>query len=254
MMSIIINPGIKKYQFADEEIPSSQSSYMYPLEYMSNRNQPIDIIIADFERQVAILDKLFNCGTKFNSDWIVRSHAICPEWVEKFFANFDWRKIATTYNEAVEKVLATIASKREFYNHCENQLGQEYLRQHEKTVKGFQKLGDEQKGHNIIATPCQLGILHRGKSVRWAREVMKSVEFGLGAFLTGCMLLTHQERLMYYNDLYIDCAGDEYASEANGDFSKAPVFRFNRKRVEFDADWFYHFNDNFGSASVFLSQ
>lgn len=238
-------------QFADEEV---QSSYAYPKGYKPNRDQPMDIIIADFEAQTKLLDKLFNCGTKFSPDWIVRTHVICPPWVEKFFAHFDWRKIASTYGEAVEKVLAMIASKRKFYNYREGELGEEYLRQHAKTVKMFQKLGDEQKDHDILVVPAQFGLRHRGRSGRRAREVFAGSEFGLGAFAISIMFLTHPEREVQRKQLHVDCAGDEFSPGANGDFSSAPVFDFDDGRVWFStrlcniANWYY------GSASGFVSQ
>ena len=45
------------------------------------------------------------------------------------------------------------------------------IRQHAKTVKMFQKLGDEQKDHDILVVPCQFGLRHKGRSVCRAREV-----------------------------------------------------------------------------------
>jgi hypothetical protein len=83
---------------------------------------------------------------------------------------------------------------------------------------------------------------------------MQVNEYGLGAFAVGIMLLTHPERLMNYDDLYVDCAGDEYAPEADGDFSHAPFFRFDDDRVKFLAYWFGNARDNYGSASAFLPQ
>jgi hypothetical protein len=116
----------------------------------------------------------------------------------------------------------------------------------------FQTLGDEQKDHDILVVAAQFGLRHRGRSVRRAREVMQPNEFGLGAFAVGIMLLTHPERLMHYDDLYVDCAGDEYAPEADGGFSSAPFFDFDDGRVEFHAYWFAHAYDSYGSSSAFL--
>jgi len=68
------------------------------------------------------------------------------------------------------------------------------------------------------------------------------------------MLLSHPERLSSYTDLWIDCAGDEYAPGADGVFSDAPLFYFDGGRVRFDAYWFDSANDYYGSASAFLPQ
>ncbi len=235
-------------QFSDEE---TESNYGYISGYKPNRDQTIEIIIADFERQVKVLDRFFNCGKKFNSDYIAEVHAICPTWIEKFFANFDWRIIASTYGEAVQKVFDSLKKTKDgkFYNYREDRLGSEYLRQSQKFIKSFKKIGDEQKNHDILVVPAQFGLCHRGRSVRRAREIMNAQEFGLGAFAIRIMLLTHPERLQHYDDLYIDCAGDEYSLDADGDFPRAPLFGFGNGRVGFSADWVRDAGSGCGSAS-----
>ena len=79
-------------------------------------------------------------------------------------------------------------------------------------------------------------------------------EFGLGAFAIGIMLLTHPEREVQWEQLHVDCAGDEFAPDAGGVFSVAPIFRFHVGEVEFGADWFDRADENCGSASAFVSQ
>jgi hypothetical protein len=162
--------------------------------------------------------------------------------------------LAPTYGEAVEKVLAMIASKRKFYNYRDGQLGAEYLRQHAKTAKMFQKLGDEQKDFDILVVPAQFGLRHRGRSVRRARGVFTANEFGLGAFAIGIMVLTHPERLVQWEQLHVDCAGDEFASDADGGFSYAPIFYFYDGEVIFCAYWDDSAFEYYGSASAFVSQ
>jgi hypothetical protein len=76
---------------------------------------------------------------------------------------------------------------------------------------------------------------HRGKSVRRARETFASNEFGLGAFAIGCMALVHPERYVRWEELDTDCAGDEFAPDANGVFSEAPIFYFYDDRLGFGA-------------------
>lgn len=179
-----------------------------------------------------------------------------PKHTEGWFAIPKWQTVAPTYGEAVEKVLAMIKKTRngKFYNYREGQLGPDRLRQSAKSANVFQKLGDEQKDHDILVVPAQFGIHHRGRSVRRAREVFASNESGLGAFAIGIMLLTHPERLHHYDDLWIDCAGDEYAPDADGGFSNAPVFFFRCGQVRFDADWVGLALACSGSASAFVPQ
>ena len=47
--------------------------------------------------------------------------------------------------------------------------------------------------------------------------------------------------------------GDNYP-EADGDFSKSPYFNFNDGKVKFNANWYDNANENYGSASAFLSK
>jgi len=227
-------------QFADEEV---SSSYVYPNGYK----------VKGIAEQVATLRQLFPELKDATFDESIAARPLPPN-AEGWFAIPRWEKLSSSYGGAVDKVLAAIKSKRTFYNYREGQTGPEYLRQHAKTVKAFQKLGDEQKGHDILIVPCQFGLRHRGRSVRRAREVMNAVEFGLGAFAVGCMILTHPEREVKWEQLHVDCAGDEFSPFADGVFSVAPIFLFDVGEVEFSANWYDYAHVFYGSASAFLSQ
>lgn len=176
-----------------------------------------------------------------------------PPNAEGWFAIPRWDKIAPTYNEAVEKVLALVKKTRngKFYNYREGNLGPQYLRQHERTVAMLKKLSDQQKEHDILVVPCQFGFRHRGCSVRRAREVFTDNEFGLGVFAVGIMLLTHPDRLNNCDDLWIDCAGDECSSGVDGQFARAPFFHRRTGEVGFDTRWFVSAYGRYGSASGF---
>ena len=225
-------------QFSDEE---RESSYVYPKGYT----------VKGITAQTNILRQLFS-GIGFADEKLAEQSL--PPNAEGWFAIPRWQKVAKTYGEAVEKVLELIKQqhKGKFYNWREGKLGEQYLRQHERTVKKLQVLGDQQKDYDILVVPVQFGLRHRGRSVRRAREVFTANEFGLGAFEIGCMLLTHPERLVSYDDLWIDCAGNEYGPGADGDFSDAPFFDFGVGEVGFGADWFGHARSGYGSASGFL--
>lgn len=179
-----------------------------------------------------------------------------PEGAEGWFVIPRWAKIAPTYGQAVEKVLAMISQigNGEFHNYRDGELGPDHLRPHERTALMFQKLSDQQKHSDIIIVPSQFGLRHRGRSVRRAREVFNGSEFGLGAFAVGIMLLTHRDRLMNYDDLWIDCAGDEYSPGASGRFEFAPFFFYFDGKVKFFTCWFGNALDKSGSASAFDSQ
>ena len=179
-----------------------------------------------------------------------------PANAEGWFAVPRWQSLAKTYGEAVQKVLDLIKKQRHgnFHNYREKKIGERYLRQHERTARKLETLADQQKGYNILVIAAQFGLRHRGRSVRRAREVFMANEFGLGAFEIGCMILTHPERLQHYDDLWIECAGDEYAPDGDDGFSSAPFFCFRGGLVRFDAGWSGNAISCYGSASGFLPQ
>lgn len=226
-------------QYADEEV---NSNYGYLSGY-----QPKSVT-----EQIIHLHGLFPALSA--PDEGLLSKLTLPAGAEGFFAIPRWEKIVPTYGETVGKVFALIAESRRFYNYREGQLGQQNLRQHARTVKMFQVLGDQQPGVDILIVPAQFGLRHRGRSIRRAREVFQATEFGLGAFAVGTMLLTHPERLQHYNDLWIDCAGDEFSLEADGQFDGAPFFGFCGGRVGFDTSDVGSAYDVYGAASGLLPQ
>jgi hypothetical protein len=225
-------------RYADEEV---QSSYAYPKDYK----------VKGITEQTNILRQLFpGIG---NAEEKIAEQPLPPN-AEGWFAIPKWQTMAATYNEAVLKVLAMIASKRKFYNYREGALGADYLREHARTAKMFHTLAAQQKDYDILVVPAQFGMRHRGRSVRRAREVFTMSEFGLGAFAVGIMLLTHPEREIQWGQLHVDCSGDEYSSAAFGKFNEAPVVLFGDGEVKFDADWFDGADGRYGSASAFLAQ
>ena len=175
---------------------------------------------------------------------------------EGWFAIPRWQAIAATYGEALELVLEALKKQRKgkFENYRKGQLGPNRLRETDRKRLAFERLSSEQSGHDILVVAAQFGLRHRGRSVRRARAVMGGKEFGLGAFENGIMLLTHQDRLMNYDDLWIDCAGDEFSSDAAGQFEYCPYFLFDDGQLEFDTHWFDDAHGYYGSVSAFFPQ
>lgn len=237
--------GIKELSVPDQYVSEEVlSNCTYPKEYKGPK--PI-------EDQIKVIAKMFDLEPISALKYAKNLPAL-PEGAEGWFAIPEWQTLALTYGKAVEKVLAMIASKRKFYNYHDDQLGAEYLRQHAKTAKMFQKLEGEQKDNNILVAAAQFGLRHKGRSVRRAHEVFQANEFGLDTFAVGIMLLTHPEREVQWKQLHIDCAGDEFAPEADGDFSRAPIFYFNEDKVQFFAFRFDDAGKRYGSASAFIPQ
>ncbi len=138
------------------------------------------------------------------------------------------------------------------YNHLVDDLDSCHIREHERTSVMFRTLAHQQHGYDIFVVPDQFGFRHDGRPVRRARDVFAENEFCLGAFAVGIMLLTHPEREVGRKQLHVDCAGDELAPFANGDFSFAPIFRFNDGEVMFGAGHYYCAHEPHDSASAFL--
>lgn len=184
-----------------------------------------------------------------------------PSGAESWFAIPNWMKspnaFGSTYSGALLKVLDTIKQTRngKFYNYRDGQLDEKRLRQSAQSQKFWTELTDAQGNPDILIVPAQFGIRHRGRSVRRAPEVFAGNEFGLGAFAVGIMILTHPERLMHYDDLWIDCVGDEFDDPVSDvRFGHAPCFCFFDGKVKFGAYFVDVASDFCGSASGFGPQ
>jgi len=238
-------------QFADEEV---ESSYTYPKEYRGPK-QIVD--------QIKAIAEIFGLDPS-NALEFAKNLPELPNGAEGWFAIPTVDAVAAKhfpevtdpadrYCRAVELVLEKIGKSRKFYNYREGEITPNRLRQHARTLHALGQIGETQKG-DILIVPAQYGTRHRGRSVRRAREVFVAGEFGLGAFAVGCMALTHPDRYVRWEELDTDCAGDEFAPNAGGDFSRAPLFGFGGGRVKFRAGWFVAALGKCGSVSAFGPQ
>jgi hypothetical protein len=227
-------------QYAKEEVAST---YTYPPEYKGPR--PI-------AEQIQEMAKLF--GLDPSHAFAYAEHLLAlPAGAEGWFAVPKWEAIAPTYGQAVELVLSKLGSSRKFINYREGKLGPQFLRQNAKTAEMFRKLGNEQPG-DILIVAAQLGLHHRGKSVRRAREVFAANEVGLDPIACGCILRTHPAREVRWEQLHMDCAGVEYSPDADGSFPCVLGFYCNGSDLKFHCDWDSNANRDFGSASAFVPQ
>jgi hypothetical protein len=153
----------------------------------------------------------------------------------------------------VEAVFIQIGKNRAFKNYREDKLHERYLRQSEITKQAFARFASEQEG-DILIIPAQFAFRHRGKSMPYGHETFPVNEFGLGVFAIGCMLLTHPERAQVWEQSHVDCAGDEYAPDADGRFVITPYFGWGSGELRFSKYWVGEDNEQFSSASGFLPQ
>jgi len=234
-------------RFKDEEVKSTYG-------YLSGYRKPVEV-----SDQIDILRSHW---PTLNPDGAVRymkevyPSLQLPKWIEGPFALIRPGFFSDKYGEELEEVLKALAKDRKgkFYNYREGQLGPDHLQQNTRTLSMISRIVELQSGSDIIIVPEQFGIRHRGRSVRRAREVLVASEFGEGAKNVGTMILTNPIRLQHYDDLWIDCAGDEYAPGADGVFSFAPCFEFLGGEVRFFTGWVGDPRDLYGSVSGFLPQ
>lgn len=156
-----------------------------------------------------------------------------------------WSTVAKTYPNAVQKVLDVLKSARPFYNWREGMIDATHLR--ESSLKNMPQ-------DKLVMLPCNFGIRHRGKSVQTVRTERGKGEVLLGAYEVGIALITHPELLQKYEDVWLDCPGDEFKPGDGRGFSYAPFFIFGDGRVRFDARRVDGAYDRYGSASAFLPQ
>lgn len=194
--------------FEDEEVASSYG-------YLSGYDTPVGI-----NRQVNCLQRTFPGIGCANEEFV---NQLLPENAEGYFAIPRWQLIASTYNEAVRRVLEALKRVRggKFCLYPESVFTDE-IAQEAATSSVFHMLEKLQAGYDILVVPAQFGLRHRGRSGRRAREVYARNEFGLGVFAIGIMLLTHESRLQSPNDLGIDLVGDEQIPGAVASLSMDP--------------------------------
>ena len=163
---------------------------------------------------------------------------------------------AEQYCEGVMLVCTKLAKSRSFLNFIEGDIVPQKLRQHARTINFLENLEAEQTG-DILIIAAQFGRCHRGKSVRRVRKILKSNEFGLGAFATGCMALIHPERYSDSSERNLFgtyCIGDDFDySNRKGTFLDVPLFSYKNKLC-ISHNSISSFPCAYGSVSAFVPQ
>ncbi|HLD27401.1 MAG TPA: hypothetical protein VJB39_00970 [Patescibacteria group bacterium] len=237
-------------QFATEEVPSS---YTYPKEYKGPKP------IAD---QIKAIAKIFDLDSSQALEFAKNLPAL-PDGAEGWFAIPSVDALAKKhfpevtdpvqkYCQAVQLVHAKLAASWSFYNYREGQITPAQLRVHTRTAHALDLIAETQEASDILIVAAQLGMRHRGKSVRRAREVFGTGEFGLGSLAVGSIVLTHPEQLVRWEELDMNCSGDEFSPEADGVFSHAPVLVFHDDGLGFDTDHIGDYDADCRSVSAFL--
>jgi hypothetical protein len=249
----------KKYAtentFANEE---TSSSYTYPVGYKGPK--PI-------EQQIKSIAKIFKLDPA-KALTFAKTLPELPNGAEGWFAIPSFSALSKQQSQAVEdrdeqyslasqqvcKVRSEQANRDSFYNHLEGKLSPMYLRMHPKTADAYDKLIEDQDNSDILIIAAQLGMKHRGKSVRRAIITFQSNEFGLDIVAAMAINLTHPTRFVRYDELDIDLPGNQYRSVADGVFVHAPLLFFSDGMLKLDASRVEDDNGCYGAASGFLPQ
>jgi hypothetical protein len=235
LLSRYIDVNRRANQYSSEEV---RSNYCYPPGFK----------MRSVQEQVTALQMCFpELGTREDNidKLIARPLHTSAEWA----AIPRWEKLGKTYQEAVQRVLAVIASKRKFSNSCNISR----LCQKEAAIDAWGELGKSQTG-DILIVGTTFGLRHRGRSIRNAEEKMIGNEFGLGVFAVGCMMLTHPKREITRNQLHPECGGDEFPTETDGQIASAPFFSVKNDEMRLDTVKVDNPGDAFGCATGFLQK
>ncbi len=225
-------------QFKGEEVPSA---YTYPKEYRGPKpiEEQIEALAAifnlnpasalEYAKHLPALDSFVPADALKWTGWFAIPSPVAL--AKKHFP--EATEPAEQYCRAIQLIHKKIAASRPFYNYREGEIAPNQLRLHARTAHALDVIAEMQNGGDILIVAAQLGMRHRGRSVRRAREVFVANEFGLGSLAVGSVVLTHPERLVRWEELDMDCAGDEFSPSAGGRFVGAPVFRFRDDEVRF---------------------
>ena len=244
--SLLMGLTISKDLYTNEEV---ESNYGYPKDY---KPKPPEEQLEIWKKW---LPKLSTDKTeKFIKEELPKMKL--PKDAESWFVIPKWQKFGGIYNKAIDKMLKIFfkAKKGKFHNYRGKELGPDQLRETEKKKKFIAEISKNQPG-DFIVIPAQLGLKYKGKSVRRARVLFRENEFGLGLWELLAILITHPERLTY-EDLWIDCPGDQF--RFNNDsvdlFFGAFYFYFVSGKVRLDAYRVDDVNEFYGLASAFFPQ
>jgi len=137
------------------------------------------------------------------------------------------------------------------------------LRSCERTKRALERIAITQADSDFLIIPAQLGLRHYDRSPDQAREffigsahapeaLARGDEFGLGIVEISSILLTHHERLYRDQDLGMDCTGEAFAPQGDGNYSYVNTFGFEDERVHIRTSPSNHVRRAFATPSGFI--
>ena len=151
-----------------------------------------------------------------------------PDWTEGAFVLIAPGFFSDKYNEEVAELFKALGKDREgnFVNFPVD-LNLKSLRQCDATTVAWSRILKEQSDSDLIILPgAQFGAKRRKDSASQIRATYAPGEFGIGTRDCATMLLCCTNRLENFDDLWIQCPGDEFSRDADGVYSDVPDFNF----------------------------
>jgi len=230
-------------------IRERRTKYRYPPEYTG---------LSPIAEQVKALQKV-PAFAELDAAWFLNEgqdwydSLTLPDAVEGPLV-YVWHEALGGYCATHDIILKAIAKERKFYNYREGQLTTDRFRQCEATREAELSLKADQPGDFLIV-PSQVGDRWGNYPVKEVRESYAEGEFGHGSVAGGCLILSHPNRLVRFDELDMDFPGDEFDDpDAGVRFDRAPYFRFYDGEVEFGTVRVGLVSDRYGSVSGFLPQ
>ena len=247
----LINELTMFNRYDNEEVSSRCT---YPSEYKGPK------LIVD---QVKAIAEIFGLDPSQAFEF-AKNLPVLPEGAEGWFAIPsvdalaarvcpDITDLAEKYCRVVMLIHKKLGSSRKFQNYRNGQIDKRHLQMHARTAHAMALIQEQQKG-DILIIAAQLGMRHRGKSTRRAREVFVANEYGLNSLMGCAIALTHPERFVRSDELGMDLPGDEFAPNGDGRFVGAPILHCIDGRFGFGTTGGGSYGALYGSASGFLSQ
>ena len=141
------------------------------------------------------------------------------------------------------------ANGRGFENYRAGELGSDYIRLELRGRVALEAIQAVTEYDAYIA-PVSYGKRWAPNTLspRNARETaLLAKELAQGSAQVGCHLIAQPGRLVAYEDLFLDCSGDEYNWDAGGGWSSCPGFYFRDGALRFSADWAEDADEYYGS-------
>jgi hypothetical protein len=250
----VIRKACKQRTYSRPLTTRRSSIYTYPKEYKGPKL---------IQEQIKSIATLFGLDPSHAYEFATSLPQL-PEGAEGWFAIPSIEAVAKKhfpeitdpaeqYCQVQIMILKMLGESRLFHNYRGGQINSQSLRMHTRTAHALDLIKEVQKG-DILIVAGQLGMGHRGRSIRRAREliVRNQNQYGFDGIIGGSIALTHPERFVRKEELDIDCPGAEFKPSGEHEFSHTPIFSFHDGKLKFGARRVAFANDYYGSASGFL--